>query len=77
MDYTKIVELMTKFPHSTRWCDIVSIGDLMMKGYSFTGAFQSTLEDFGEKDSDNPSTEYLSLSHTAWEMGIVTQGQYI
>ena len=22
-------------------------------------------------------TEYLSLSHTAWEMGIVLQGHYI
>lgn len=76
MDYTKLVELMTKFP-STRWCDIVSIGNWMMKGYSFEESFQSRLETFGEKDSDNPSTEYLSLSHTAWEMGIVLQGHYI
>lgn len=77
MDYTKIIELMTRFPHSTRWCDIVSIGNWMLKGYSFEEAFRTTLEGFGEKNSDNPSTEYLSLSHTAWEMSVVLQGHYI
>ena len=42
MDYTKLIELMTKFPHSTRWCDIVSIGNWMKLGYSFEEAFTST-----------------------------------
>lgn len=77
MDYTKIIELMTRFPHSTRWCDIVFIGDWMKLGSSFEEAFRSLLESFNEKNSDCPSTEYLSLSHTAWEMGVVLQGHYI
>jgi len=77
MDYTKLIELMTKFQHSTRWCDIVNIGNWMNRGWSFEESFTSVLESFAEKDSDNPSTEYLSLSHTAWEMGVVLQGHYI
>jgi len=70
-------KMLIQFPNSTRFCDVIDILKFMQQGLSFEDSFKNVLQGFGEALDEYKSTEYQSLSHTAWEMGVAEQGVYI
>lgn len=73
----KLGQMLIQFPNSTRFCDVIAILKFMQSGLSFEDSFKNVLQGFEESLDEYKSAEYESLSHTAWEMGVVKQGIYI